>query len=155
MAKISYIKESREEIARMIEEGVKKDWEVQIRTKEFAIMVRDHWRRIASEEFKDETGRYVKSVHIERRPERAFKKLPQFWVGTRLFTAHMIEFGTGPDTHGPEPRSLSSAQRRGREPLTVWRATPTKEFGFAAETAHHFGGTPDNESFQGLMEEVR
>src|SRR5262245_11278637 len=148
--RVSYIKESREEIAREIERKVKEDPTVQIRTKKFAIMVRDHWRTIATEAFEDETGRYVESVHIERKFERAFKRLPQYWVGTRLFYAHFIEYGTGPDTKGSSPRHLSSAQRRGRIPLTVTRDTPTPEFALGAKTAHYFGGTSDSESYERL-----
>ena len=149
--RVSYIKESREEIAREIREKVGDDPTVQIRTKEFALLVRNHWRSLAAAAFDDETGRYEESVHIERKAQRAFKKLPQYWVGTRIFYAHFIEYGTGPDSKGEwMPRTLSSAQRRGRAPLVTGRLTPTPEFGLGAKTAHHFGGTPDSESYERL-----
>lgn len=147
--RVSYIKESREEIAREIREKVGDDPTVQIRTKEFALMVQAHWRSLASTAFDDETGRYEESVHIERKAQRAFKKLPQYWVGTRLFYAHFIEYGTGPDSEGGT-RWLTSAQRRGRAPLLVGERTPTPEFALGAKTAHHFGGTPDSETYERL-----
>src|SRR5262245_29655929 len=140
----SRVEESVVEIENMIIEGVYKDPIITVRTKAFAHRVRDHWRNLAHEEFDDETGEYVNSVVVKRRPERAFKKLPQFDVGTRFWRAHFIEYGTGVDTKGASPRHLTSVQRRGREPLTVTRDTPTEEFAFSAKTAHYFGGTPDN-----------
>src|SRR5262245_1794272 len=140
----AHVEESVVDIENMILEGIYKDPIIMVHTKAFAIRVRDHWKRIAHDEFEDETGDYVESVHIERKFERAFKRLPQFWVGTRFWRAHFIEYGTGPDTKGASPRHLTSAMRRGRIPMTVTGKTPTPEFGFSAKVAHHFGGTPDN-----------
>lgn len=140
----SRIEESVSEIMNMITEGVYKDKFVAVSAKAFAIRVCDYWQDIARAEFEDETGEYVESVHVERLPERAFKRLPQYWVGTRHWRAHFIEYGTGPDVEGYEPRELTSGQRRGREPLTVMKATPTPEFGFADKVALRFGGTADD-----------
>ena len=49
-------------------------------------------------------------------------------VGTRYWKAHMIEYGTGPDT--------KDGSRFGPN-------TPTPEFAPGAKTAAHFGGTLD------------
>lgn len=144
MATRSKIEESVVDITNMIEEGVYRDKFVAVHTKAFAKTVCAHWQGLARADFEDETGEYVESVHVERLPEKAFKRLPQFWVGTRHWRAHFIEYGTGPDVEGVEPRPLTSAQRRGRLPLVVMKATPTPEFGFADRTAHHFGGTADD-----------
>lgn len=145
--RVSYIKESVEEITRMIEDEVNDDPTVQIRTKEFAIIVRDHWRSIAAAAFDDEREHYIPSVHIERLPQRAFKRLPQYWVGTRIFYAHMIEYGTGRDRHGGV-RKLTPEMRGGRGALVVGEKTPTEAFALGAKTAHFFGGTPDSESYE-------
>src|SRR5262245_53753729 len=100
--RVSYIKESVEEITQMIADQWPDDPTVQVKTKAFAIEVRDYWRHLARQAFghgripEPPTGRYEESVHIERLPQRAFKRNPQFWVGTRIFYAHFIEYGTGP-----------------------------------------------------------
>jgi len=36
----------------------------------------------------------------------------------------------------------------------VSRDTPTPEFALGAKTAHHFGGTLDNQAYQELMSEL-
>jgi len=141
MAKVSYIEESVAEIVRELEEKISEDDQISIETKAFAIVVRDYWRSISP----IMTGRYAESVHIERRPERAFKRLPQYWVGTRYWKAHFIEYGTGNDTHG----GWRFIRRLGR---MVGELTPTPEFAPAAKTAHHFGGTPDTSLDTGMEE---
>lgn len=130
MAKSSYIRESHLEIVREIKGKVQSDPEVKLRCKKFAIEVRDHWRNIEAPIL---TGEYAGSVHTEKRLDR--NKLPHWWVGTRIWYAHFIEYGTGPDSKG----GFRYIARLGR---SVGENTPTPEFAPAARTAHYFGGTP-------------
>ena len=106
----SRVKESSAEIYREIERKIRADAEVRRQARDFADDVKDYWRDISPVD----TGAYAASVHTERRPD--VRGLPQFWVGTRIWYAHFVEFGTG------EPG-------------------PTTEFAPAAKTAHHFRGT--------------
>lgn len=133
MAKVSYIRESTREIENEIRKKIEDDPTIGIKVKAFALEVRDYWRSISP----IMTGEYAASVEVRRRPERAFKKLPQYWVGTRLWYAHFIEYGTGNDSKG----GWRFIPRLGR---MVGELTPTPEFAPAARTAHHFSGTPDS-----------
>ncbi len=155
---VSVVRESREQIAKEIADKVSKDPTVQIRTKAFALEVAEYWKSIhppldehgdfGSQSHTHSGGAYRDSIHVERRPEMAFKKLPQYQVVTRIWYAHFIEFGTGPDKDGESPRTV----KRGPGNYgfgapngfaTVTRNTTTKEYAPAGKTAHHFKGTPD------------
>lgn len=130
MAKISYIRETEEQIYREIKGKIQSDPEVKIRSKVFAIEVRDWWRNMEAPIL---TGEYAGSVHVEPRTDS--DGLPHWWVGTRIWYAHFIEYGTGPDTKG----GVRYIARLGH---VVGEDTPTPEFAPAAKTAFHFGGTP-------------
>lgn len=116
---------NRTQLQREIESKIKRDAEVRRKSKEQAEDVRDWWK------FKEapvDTGEYAASVELEKRPPH--RGLPHWWVGTRYWKAHFIEFGTGPDTKTGSPFGMD---------------TPTPEFAPAAKTAHHFGGTAGGE----------
>ena len=142
---VSVVRESREQIAKEIADKVSKDPTVQIRTKAFALEVAAYWKSIHPP--LDESGEYRDSIHVERRPEMAFKKLPQFQVVTRIWYAHFIEFGTGDDKRGKEPRTVHRMGNYGFGHPDGWtqvdKKTPTPEYAPAGKTAHHFRGTPD------------
>jgi hypothetical protein len=110
----SRVKESREDIFREIEAKVRRDGEVKADSKRFADEVRDYWRSISPVR----TGKYAASIHVER--QRDHRGFPTYWVITRDWKAHFIEFGT----HESEDHG----------------ATP--EFAPAARTALRYGGTP-------------
>ncbi|GJJ22283.1 HK97 gp10 family phage protein [Mycolicibacterium mageritense] len=112
---------SEAEIRAEIERKIRADAEVKVKTEKHAEDVRDYWRGIAPVD----SGEYAASVHVEKRKDR--DGLPHYWVGTRDWKAHFIEYGTGDD---PD----DSKSPFGPD-------TPTPEFAPAAKTAHHFGGT--------------
>lgn len=132
----------------MIENAVYRDPTIQFHTKKAAVEAAMYWKSLHPP--LDESGAYRDSIKVTRRPEQAFKKLPQFRVGAEIWYAHFIEFGTGPDKKGKSPRVLPESA--GREhgnygfsspPNAVTKNTPTPEYALAAKTAHRFFGTPD------------
>lgn len=114
---------SEREIRAEIERKIRADAELKVKSKDLADEVRDHWRSVSPVD----SGEYAASVHVEKRKDR--NGLPHWWVGTRDWKAHFIEYGTGSDPDGTNSK--------------FGRDTPTPEFAPAAKTAHHFGGTPD------------
>ncbi|OFB37973.1 hypothetical protein BA059_16895 [Mycolicibacterium sp. (ex Dasyatis americana)] len=109
---------SEREIRAEIERLIRRDGELRVDTEEFAEEVRDHWREIAPVD----SGEYAASVHVEKRKDR--RGLPHYWVGTRDWKAHFIEYGTGDDpTDSKSPFGPN---------------TPTPEFAPAAKTEAHF-----------------
>lgn len=105
---------SDEEVAKAIRESA----EVDVELRKFAEEVVEVWR--ANSPIR--TGEYAASVKVLK--VRHGKAV----VGTRYWKAHMIEYGTGPDT--------KDGSRFGPN-------TPTPEFAPGAKTAAHFGGTLD------------
>lgn len=109
------------------------------RPKEFAEDVADYWRSISPRPGFNHpltttgpyaTGAYAASIHVSKRQGRNAKGqfTPSFEVYTHSEIAHFLEYGTNIDN--PTSRS-------------PWgRFTPTARYGLAAQTAHHFGGTP-------------
>lgn len=114
---------SSREIAAEIEAKIRKDAEVKLKSKGEAEKIRDEIRA----ETPKRTGKAAASVHVEKRKDR--DGLPHWWVGTRLWYFHFLEFGTGPD---PE----DSKSPFGPD-------TPTKEYAPFAKVAHRHGGTTD------------
>src|SRR5262245_55646604 len=104
----SQVRESSADIYREIEAKVRRDAQVRRDARNEAEKVRDYWK---FREAPVETGRYAASIHIEDRPDH--RGLPTFWVGTRIFYAGYLEFGT----------------------------EDTPMFAPAAKTAFRFGGT--------------
>lgn len=105
---------SDEEVAKAIRESA----EVDVELRKFAEEVVEVWR--ANSPIR--TSEYAASVKVLK--VRHGKAV----VGTRYWKAHMIEYGTGPDT--------KDGSRFGPN-------TPTPEFAPGAKTAAHFGGTLD------------
>ena len=109
---------SEREIRAEIERHSRAAADVRVGSEEFADEVRDHWRSISPVD----TGEYAASVHVEKRKDR--DGLPHYWVGTRDWKAHFIEYGTEAD-------SSDSKSPFGPN-------TPTPEFAPAAKTEAHF-----------------
>lgn len=132
MAKID-----REKLKREIQLKIGKDNEVPLRTKRFALEVRDYWRHVAWPEsavkgrhgpiHPYDTGAYRDSIGISRLRSGLGRFVAGWKVSTDHHDANFIEYGTGIDKPGS------------RSP---WGPnTPTPEFAPAAMTAHHFLGT--------------
>ena len=97
----SRVRESSAEIFREIDAKIRKDAQVRRDARDFAEAVRDHWKY---HEAPVDTGRYAASIHIEDRPD--IRGLPTFWVGTRIFYAGLVEFGTvDTPTYAPAART--------------------------------------------------
>lgn len=110
---------SDEEVERAIRESAAVDVEL----RKFAEEVVEVWR--ANSPIR--SGEYAASVKVLK--VRHGKAV----VGTRFWKAHMIEYGTGPDT--------KTGSRFGPN-------TPTPEFAPGAKTAAHFGGTLDADGIE-------
>lgn len=117
----SRVRESTSQIEEELRSKIRGQAELVTETRELAEKVREHWRTLAPVD----TGAYAASIQIE--PRSSVDGLPRFAVITRYWTAHFIEFGTGPDAPGSESRFGPD--------------TPTPEFAPAAKTAAYFGGT--------------
>jgi HK97 gp10 family phage protein len=114
---------SSRDIAAELEAKVRKDAELRLKSKDEAEKVCDEIRA----ETPKRTGAAAASVHVEKRKDR--DGLPHWWVGTRLWYFHFLEFGTGPDN--PDSKSPFGPD------------TPTKEYAPFAKVAHRHGGTTD------------
>src|SRR5262245_53346604 len=104
----SRVRESEEDIYREIDRKIKRDAQMRRDARNAAEEIRDHGR---DHEAPVRTGRYAASVHVEDRPD--YRGYTQFWIGTRVFYAGWVEFGT----------------------------EDTPEYAPAARTAFRFGGT--------------
>lgn len=114
---------SEREIRAEIEAKIKAAAELQVESKAFAEQVRDEVRA----ETPVRSGKAAASVHVEKRKDR--DGLPRWWVGSRLWYFHFLEYGTGPDN--PDSKSPFGPD------------TPTPEFAPFAKVAHRHGGTLD------------
>lgn len=112
-------------LAAEIAEKIRRDAEVRVKSKEQAEEVRDYARSIAPVR----TGKFAASIKVEKRGDGP-NGLPHYWVGTRDWRAHFIEYGTGPD---PDDSQSPFGPN-----------TPTPEFAVFAKIAAHFGGTTDS-----------
>lgn len=97
--------------------------EVDAGLREKAQEIADYWRSVSPVD----TGEYAASVKVQK------VKNGKASVGSKHWRAHLIEFGTGPDTkdgskYGPD--------------------TPTPAFAPGAKTAAHFGGTLDADGIE-------
>lgn len=110
------------EIRAEIERKIRRDAEVRVKSKEAAENIRDEVRA----ETPVDTGKAAASVLLEKRPER--NGLPRWWVGSKLWYFHFLEWGTGPDAKEGSP---------------FGKDTPTPEFAPFGKVAHRHGGTLD------------
>lgn len=78
------------------------------------------------------TGKYGASVKVLK--TFTANGLPGIKVGSTSNRAHLIEFGTGSDTDGKEPRYVPSLG------VQVTKDTPTPAYAPRAKTAKHFNG---------------
>ena len=102
--------------------------EVKQGLKEFGEAVVAYWRSVSPVR----TGKYAASVHVIKR----FKAdgIPGVKVGSSSHRAALIEYGTGADDKGKDPRYVPALG------VQVGRDTPTPAFAPRAKTAAHFGG---------------
>ena len=114
---------SEREIRDEIEAKIRAAAEVRVESKAFAEKIRDEVRAKTPVR----TGKAAASVHVEKRKDR--DGLPAWWVGSRLWYFHFLEYGTKAD---PE----DSKSPFGPD-------TPTPEFAPFAKVAHEHGGTVD------------
>lgn len=78
------------------------------------------------------SGRYAASVRVLK--SFTVDGMPAVRVGSTSRRAHLIEFGTGEDSSGKDPRYIPALG------VQVSRDTPTPAFAPRAKTAKHFGG---------------
>lgn len=118
----------RRELELEIRERAAKSAEVKEGLKEFGAQVVEVWRSYSPVR----TGRYAASVRVLKR----FRSngMPGVKVGSTSNRAHFIEFGTGGDDKGKEPRYVPSLG------VQVMKDTPTPAFAPRAKTAKHFSG---------------
>ncbi|AHG24332.1 hypothetical protein PBI_MICHELLEMYBELL_11 [Mycobacterium phage MichelleMyBell] len=112
-----------------IEQKIRRDAEVKLKTKQAAEEIRDEVRA----ETPVRTGRAAASVHVERR--KPHNGLPHWWVGSRLWYFDFIEDGTGPDAPGSQSPFGPN--------------TPTPEFAPFGKVAHRHGGSVDGVEVDG------
>lgn len=110
------------EIRAELEAKIRADAEVRLKAAEFAEEVRDYARSIAPVR----TGKYAASIKVEKKKDQL--GMPAHRVVATDWKAHLIEYGTGPDTEEGSP---------------FGKDTPTPEFAVFGKTAHRFGGTLD------------
>lgn len=118
----------RRELELEIREQAAKADEVKQGLKEFGEQVVDYWRSVSPVQ----TGRYAATVRVIKRFR--MNGFPAIKVGSTSNRAHFIEFGTGTDTTGKEPRYIP------RLGVQVMKDTPTPAFAPRAKTVAHFGG---------------
>jgi len=112
----------RVKLRKELETKILQSAELQAGTKSFADQVKQYAQKIAPVD----EGEFAASIHVKRvRTRRG--AAPHYWVGSKHWRAHMIEFGTKADP--PDSKSPFGPN------------TPTPEFGVFAKTAAHFGGT--------------
>lgn len=123
---------SSRDIQREIELKIRKDAEVRLKGKREAEQIRDEIRAetpVLDSPAPDRVqGEAAASVHVEKRKDH--NGMPAWWVGSRLWYFHFLEYGTGPDKPG-------SKSPFGPD-------TPTPEFAPFAKVAHRHGGTLDS-----------
>lgn len=97
-------------------QALRSDAEVNSGVKDEAEKIVDYWRSISPVD----SGDYAASVKVQGKVRNG-----RAVVGTKHWKAHMIEFGTGPDT--------KKGSKFGPD-------TPTPAFAPGQKTAEHFGG---------------
>lgn len=102
--------------------------EVKQGLREFGQQVVDYWRSVSPVR----TGRYAASVKVLK--TFTVNGFPGVKVGSTSSRAHLIEFGTGADNRGKEPRYVPALG------VQVDKDTPTPAFAPRAKTAAHFRG---------------
>lgn len=110
-----------------LERELKSNADVKAEKKRVAQQLVEHAKSISPVE----EGGYAAGWHVEQGngPDGETKAVNRHWK------AHMIEWGTGPDTKGPE-----GERYRPGAGVKLGRDTKTRAFGIAERTARAFGG---------------
>ncbi|QIG58388.1 minor tail protein [Mycobacterium phage Cornie] len=101
--------------------------EVDAGLRESAREIVDYWKSIAPVD----EGEYAASVKVQGKPRGGKVR-----VGSKHWKAHLLEFGTGADTKGPEKRRVPTNDGF----ATLGKDTKTPAFGTGQQVAEHFGG---------------
>lgn len=96
--------------------------------KELGEQVVEYWRSVSPVR----TGKYAASVKVKK--SFTVDGFPGVKVGSTSHRAALIEFGTGADSKGKDPRYVPALG------VQVGRDTPTPAFAPRAKTAAHFNG---------------
>lgn len=119
---------SRDELEAEIMLQARKSAEVRKSLKDLGEEVVEFWRS----QVPVRTGKYGASVRVLK--TFTANGLPGVKVGSTSNRAHLIEFGTGPDTNGKDPRYVPALG------VQVSKDTPTPAYAPRAKTAKHFNG---------------